>query len=386
MRRIAAHPPVNGFADGEHAPGEAVPAAGGILVQTRFVVIQLIMLPVLDIGHIGHQNVGPGQNSRFAAPVVQRLKRGRGRDVHIVKIKPRRRDHPQPEFELRPIELRRQRDITAQRRIAVRQPRPHAQHIHPDGAEEFKIGGEIVRRLSRQSGHHAAAELVAQTAQRQQRLAAAGERVIQRMNPAVKPGIGGFDAQQITLRSGFAPAAIDRLGLFAQTECDAHFFPGKRPDPAQNAFDVNRILLGFDFPRLKHDGAVTLFMGPLRHAYGVIFGQPVTDYGGIAPADAAVETILGTDIAKLDQAAQHHFFAEKPAFQSIGDLKQLRRIDRRQQRSQFIMGQIERFPHGFFKQWIHRVISVPASFVPASRANHSKLCCGNCSCPPSKKS
>ena len=89
--------PVDFFADGKHTPVETIPAFRRIFVQTRLVFVKLIIFPVFRIGDVGHHHVRARKDALFPAPVVQRLQgRSRG-DVHVMQIKARNGDHPEPE-------------------------------------------------------------------------------------------------------------------------------------------------------------------------------------------------------------------------------------------------------------------------------------------------
>ena len=93
MRRIPAFTPVDFLSDGHDAPVQAVAAFGGILVQTGFVWVELVLAAILHVRHVGHDDICPCEDALFTPRVIQRLQGGGRGDIHIMQMETRHRNH-----------------------------------------------------------------------------------------------------------------------------------------------------------------------------------------------------------------------------------------------------------------------------------------------------
>ena len=88
----------------------------------------------------------------------------------------------------------------------MRQEGPHADHVEIQFAHQLEVAGQVVPRLAGDANHHTAADLVTQFSKDLQELDATGARAgKRRVNPAVKPRIGGFEPEQVSIGPGLSP-------------------------------------------------------------------------------------------------------------------------------------------------------------------------------------
>ena len=170
--------------------------------------------------------------------------------------------------------------------------------------EELNVGGKIVDCLPRKSAHDSAAHLISVPAKRTQAPPAATPGMSGWMQSCIQFGTGRLDPQQIAVGAGVAPPAVCVVRLFAKTQRDAESVAEPLPYPTKDTLDECRVLLTLNLARLENKVPVTGLERQFGAPHDLIRRHPVAMDIPVVSANAAVETVLGADVAALDETAQ----------------------------------------------------------------------------------
>ena len=193
----------------------------------------------------------------------------------------------------------------AERRIAVRDQRPDADHVRVDRLIKKDIARQRPRVLPRQADERARADLVPERAQ----IAQAAQAVLVRhtgIEPLIERRIRRLDAQQIAVGPRRAPERVRLAAALADRERHREV---ERLDAAHDGREALRREMGI-LARLQHDGLIAVVLRLARERDDGVRVETVALDAHIVPPQTAVAAVLPADIRELDEPAQMHAVAD----------------------------------------------------------------------------
>ena len=176
-----------------------------------------------------------------------------------------------------------------------------ADHVEVEGLKEFDVAGEHLVGLAGDANHDSAADLVAEGAQfAEEGDAVADGRAAAGMDGGVERGVGGLEAEEITVGPGFAPEAKFIGQALAEAEGDGErgfVFYGAKNLSEPCGLD-SEVLAG-----LQDDRAEAEFDCGARAGKNLFARHAVAGHG-VGGAQAAVVALADAEAGDLDESAQ----------------------------------------------------------------------------------